>query len=114
MNRAAIRARGLEVLRASSRRVANRWQVLTEPPAETPLIAAARTGDTMTTERLLQRGAAHADVQDACGWTALHYAAVRGHAETAACLLAYGASHTLLDKKGRTAPIEASAARPAA
>lgn len=85
------------------RRVVNAWNAITEPRAETALIAVARSGDTTSAERLLRQDAAGVDAQDARGRTALHYAAARGHAEVAACLLAYGASHTLLDDKGRTA-----------
>jgi hypothetical protein len=69
---------------------------------KTPLIEAARRGDAITVERVLQQGA-DADVQDARGWTALHHAAAAGHAETAGCLLAYGASHALRDASGRGA-----------
>jgi hypothetical protein len=65
-------------------------------------MAAARTGDARRLETLLRAGAV-ADARDAHGRTALHIAAAGGHADAAACLLAYGASHTVTDRAGRTA-----------
>jgi len=74
----------------------------TAPPTEPPLVAAARQRDGTTIERLLRQGCA-ADVRDARGRTALHHAVEAGDAETAACLLAYGARPALADASRRAA-----------
>jgi hypothetical protein len=70
-----------------------------EAPA-TPLIAAARRGDTSALRRLIDAGAIP-DAASARGRTALHDAAARGRTEAAAYLLACGASPHVPDRRGR-------------
>jgi len=74
----------------------------TPPVAEPPLIIAARQCDSATIARLLQQGC-DPNLCDARGRTALHHAVQIGDAETAACLLAHGAGHALVDGSGRAA-----------
>lgn len=66
----------------------------------TDLIAASSRGDTATVERLLLEGV-DPNARNEHGRTALHEAAANAHAETAACLLVYGADHTLADGMGK-------------
>ena len=74
----------------------------TPPVVEPPLIIAARQCDSATVERLLQQGC-DPNLCDARGGTALRDAVQIGDAETAACLLAHGASHAVVDGSGRAA-----------
>lgn len=69
---------------------------------ERQLIAAAHRGAATDVERLLQQGIA-LDVRDADGRTALHHAVDAGAAQTAACLLTYGARPASRDDAGRPA-----------
>lgn len=67
----------------------------------TAVLDAGFQGDTETLEKLLYEGA-DPNVQNAQGETALHLAVRHGHEQTAACLLAYGADHTVVDNRGHT------------
>lgn len=66
----------------------------------TRLMAAAMAGNTALMEDLLEDGADSAAC-DENGRTALHYAVKCARPEAAACLLAYGANHTMRDNRGR-------------
>ena len=61
---------------------------------DTALCRAAKAGDTAKVRRLLAAGAA-SDALDVSGWSALGLAALWGHADVLAALLAAGASPTL-------------------
>ncbi|HYD49671.1 MAG TPA: phytanoyl-CoA dioxygenase family protein [Terriglobales bacterium] len=63
------------------------------------LIAAAARGDTATLEPRLVDGA-DPNCKDEHGATALHRAVEGGHAQAAACLLAYGADPEIADQDG--------------
>jgi hypothetical protein len=66
------------------------------------LLAAAEEGRVDVVESLLRRGV-DPNTQNGLGRTALHQAVSRSHAEVAACLLAYGAKHQIVDHEGRPA-----------
>jgi hypothetical protein len=65
-----------------------------------PLVVAARSGRTSRIGELLDAGVA-IDLRNAIGQTALHVAARCSRVEAAALLLARGASHDLVDARGR-------------
>lgn len=66
------------------------------------LIEIAERGDVSALDALLGRQDAYADVRDSCDWTPLMKAALNGHREAAARLLAAGASVDAADKGGYT------------
>ena len=85
------------------RRAALAWSTSNDTGAQSVALAyAAGAGETAALERLLASGV-DPNVRDRRGETPLHRAVRRGHAHTAACLLAYGADHTLTDSGGRAA-----------
>ena len=68
----------------------------------TPLILAARYGQTAAAELLIEKDAA-VDAQSKSGGTALMWACQGGHLEAARLLLEKGADRTLADENGHTA-----------
>ena len=64
---------------------------MTDNDSETSLLAAAKAGDLQHVQRLLRTTAA-VNVQNADGFTPLHLATARGHADVAAALAAPAAS----------------------
>lgn len=67
----------------------------------TPLIVAARVGSVALCQRLVQAGAV-VDWQDHAGWTALHWAAAKGHDGACAVLLRHKAAVDPLSHNGLT------------
>lgn len=86
-------------LQRLKRRLQRRSTLSHLDPPRTALIAAARQGDAERVERLMRDGA-DPDLAGSRGWTALHEAVAGGHVEAAACLLAWGASHTITNDAG--------------
>ena len=72
-------------------------------PPPLPLTKAAAAGDVGALAAALRGGAAIDAVDPACGGTALHVAAKRGHAAVVAFLLDNGADRTAEDAAGATA-----------
>jgi ankyrin repeat protein len=69
----------------------------------TPLMLAAGNGHSGVVRALARAGAAVDEVEITRGWTALIWAAKRGHADTVELLLALGADAGVRDKQGRSA-----------
>lgn len=76
-------------------------------PSETPLMKAAKEGDTGVVENFIKAGV-DMNAKDQRGWTALIHAAIAGQAGTAEALLKSGADPNIKDKAGRTAFLWAS------
>ena len=70
--------------------------------AQTPLIEAAKKGDTEKVQALLAQGA-DVNAKDKGGFTALMDAAWEGHTDTVQALLAHGADVNAKDNNGDTA-----------
>ena len=64
---------------------------------------ACRNGHTAVAKLLLERGA-HVDAKGVFGGTGLHWAAINGHKDTVAFLVAQGADLTIRDAKFRSTP----------
>jgi ankyrin repeat protein len=74
-----------------------------EKQRQTALMKAAQRGHVEVMNALLARRDIAIDATDALGVTALHWAANCNKPDAMACLLAAGASKTLVDAKGKTA-----------
>lgn len=70
----------------------------------TPLILAAEAGKTEIVHALIDAGA-NVNAATTNGWTSLHYAIQKGHAETAQLLIARGADTSVTNNLGKT-PLE--------
>lgn len=79
---------------------------------EEMLRLAAATGDTGAVRMVLLESAVNINAADESGWTALHWAAFCGHAETAAELVRKGANMRTRDKGGYTPLDRAGPLRP--
>lgn len=69
----------------------------------TALMLAAGNGHTAVVQALAAAGAAVDEVELTRGWTALIWAAQRGHVDTVRLLLDLGADRTIRDRQGRSA-----------
>ena len=69
---------------------------------EIPLCEAACDGKLPAVKELLAKPGVDVDEQSRYGWTALHWAAIKGHAAVVGVLLAAGARTDLKDKDGDT------------
>jgi ankyrin repeat protein len=76
-------------------------------PLNLDLIEAAKTGDTHKIEQLLQQGAV-ADSSDEKNWTALGWAAMRGHARVVQLLISAGADPNRIADPAGTTPLAAA------
>ena len=66
------------------------------------MMRAAMKGHVDAARVLLEHGAAVNDREKEEGWTALHWAAARGHDQVVALLLSHGADYTLRTEDGMT------------
>ncbi|XP_069701578.1 uncharacterized protein [Periplaneta americana] len=87
----------VDVLRRSGRSLDARNHVL-----ETPLWWAAKSGQVLIAELLLQCGSSVKVRDSVCGYTPLHIAAREGHLPIVQSLLQYGANVSSRDEFGRT------------
>jgi hypothetical protein len=72
------------------------------PNAPGGVIAAARVGDLAGVDQLLEQDVASVDALDEHGWSALHWAAIRGHHDVAMALLDAGARADVVGADGGT------------
>jgi ankyrin repeat protein len=90
----ALRAHGAELRLPAAAGLG--WDVELEGDLDAAFVLACRNGHTDLERRLLARGA-DVDARGFFDGTALHWAAIGGHAETVAFLLAAGADRSLRD-----------------